>query len=139
MLLARVSSWGRLDRRVEAVALIGSRARGRARADSDVDLLVLASAAAPLLADGTWLHAFGEFDRMATEPWGDVTSLRVCYHDGLEVEFAVATPAWARPPLDAGKQRVLAGGFRVLVDKTGCLEHLAPPGEPLPPANLPGL
>ncbi len=125
-LLARVTGWARLDRRVEGLALIGSHARDQARTKSDIDLLVLSPVVASLLADRSWLHVFGEVDQLATEPWGDVTSLRVWYHDGPEVEFAIAAPSWARPPVDSGKRRVLAGGFRILIDKTGALAQLAP-------------
>jgi hypothetical protein len=46
-----------------------------------------------------------------------VTSLRVRYADGLEVEFGFAAPDWAAAPLDAGTRRVLEGGVRVVFDR----------------------
>ncbi len=48
---------------------------------------------------------------------GRVTSLRVWYADGLEVEFAIADRAWASAPLDAGTRRVIEDGCVVLFDR----------------------
>jgi hypothetical protein len=46
-----------------------------------------------------------------------VTSLRVWYADGLEVEFGIADRDWASAPLDAGTRRVLEEGLVVLFDR----------------------
>ena len=50
-----------------------------------------------------------------------VTSLRVFYQDGLEVEFGIITAEWAALPPDNGNARVIAGGMQILVDKAGLL------------------
>jgi len=50
-----------------------------------------------------------------------VTSLRVYYVDGLEVEYGLASPEWASIPLDEGTQWVISGGMRILLDREGRL------------------
>jgi hypothetical protein len=51
------------------------------------------------------------------EDWGRVTSLRVWYADGLEVEFGIADRSWASAPLDVGTRRVIEDGLVVLFDR----------------------
>jgi hypothetical protein len=46
-----------------------------------------------------------------------VTSLRVRYADGLEVEFGIADRTWASAPLDPGTRRVIEDGCIVLFDR----------------------
>jgi hypothetical protein len=53
-----------------------------------------------------------------------VTSLRVWYADGPEVEFGFATPGWMASPLDDGTRKVLEDGFRVLYRRPeGCAKR----------------
>ena len=70
-----------------ALALVGSHARGDAKADSDVDLLLLLRDPEAYLDDRAWVSEFGAPDSVTMESWGKVTSLRVFYADGLEVEL----------------------------------------------------
>jgi len=105
---------------VRAVALVGSNAAGRARADSDVDLVVPADDPRSLLEDRAWPGAFGEWGEVAVEDWGAITSLRVCYGGGLEVERGLGRPSWAAvDPLDPGTARVAADGLSVVHDPEG--------------------
>ena len=76
--------------------------------------------------DGRIDHRFAAVDRLKTENWGEVCSVRVWYAGGPEVEFAVASPDWARRPLDEGTARVLQNGFRSLYDPLLLLSPIAP-------------
>ena len=105
--------------------LLGSYARGTAHQDSDVDLVVLTTTPAQYTADVNWARRFGKVANHEIEHWGRVTSLRVRYESGLEVEFGFATPDWAAKPLDEGTRRLVAGGLRVLVDRNAVLADLA--------------
>jgi predicted nucleotidyltransferase len=116
--LKAVESWARGRPDVVGVALVGSRARDTSRPDSDVDLVILSASPAELLS-GDWPASFGEVVASAIEDYGELRSRRVTYRSGLEVEFGVAAPGWARLPLDPGTGGVLAGGVRVLHDPQG--------------------
>ena len=62
----------------------------------------------------TWINAFGNPVRHAVEPYGMLTSLRVWYQQGLEVEFGFGDEHW---PHDAGAQAVMQDGMKVLLDR----------------------
>lgn len=114
-LLDKVNDWavGRAD--IRGVALVGSHARGAGRPDSDVDLVLLC-VDPDLLVGGNWVSRFGEVRSVDLEDFGALQSLRVVYRDGLEVEFGIADPTWARVPLDPGTKSVLVDGVRILYD-----------------------
>jgi uncharacterized protein len=116
--LDSVQAWvaGRDD--VEALALVGSHARGTGRPDSDIDLVVLTTDPGWCLRDIEWANRFGTVSKHQVEPYGDLTSLRVCYSDGREVEYGFALPEWAQ---STGGRAVLATGVRVLFDRRGQL------------------
>ena len=120
--LADVARWARTREDVEAVALVGSYARGRARMASDVDLVVLTPACARLAADTSWflrLRPGSRLVRAAT--WGPLLERRFRLRSGLLVEVGLVAPSWADLPLDAGTRRVLGDGHRVLHDPRGTL------------------
>ena len=119
--LEALTTWAAARRDVVGLALVGSQARGSARPDSDVDVVILAANPARLLRGG-WSATFGAVESSRIEDYGALQSLRVFYRHGLEVEFGIAKPDWARLPLDAGTRKVLADGVRVLYDAEGLLE-----------------
>ena len=125
-LLDAVARWAAADPRIAAVLLVGSHARGAARADSDVDLVVLCDEPDAFVSDRSWVTTFGVARAQRVEEWGRVRSVRVRYAGGPEVEFGFASPTWAALPLDAGSERVLRDGYRVVFDRTGVATALAP-------------
>lgn len=123
--LEAVRLWAASAAGVRAVALVGSYAAGRARAGSDVDLVVLCDDPDRLLSDRAWLGRFGAVAGVTREDWGAITSLRVRYATGPEVEWGLGRASWAAvAPLDAGTARVVADGFRPLHDPEGLLASL---------------
>lgn len=123
-LLADVCAWAAERGEIRAVALVGSHARGVPRPDSDVDLVILTERPRDLLEDLGWTVTFGTVDRSLREDWGRVTSVRVWYAAGPEVEFGVTTPDWALVP-DEGTLRVVRDGLRVLFDRGETFATLA--------------
>ncbi len=115
--------WAREREDVSAVALIGSHAREQARTDSDIDLMLLVDEPKVLLEDTRWLWRFGVPVEEQIEDYGKVTSLRVWFTDGREVEFGFSTPDWAAPPLDEGSRQVINGGMIVLFEKDHLLSQ----------------
>jgi predicted nucleotidyltransferase len=119
-LLSLVTTWAEASPSVLGLALVGSHARGTAGPGSDVDLVIICSDPA-LLLDGVWIAEIGESGAPIIEDYGALTSLRVQFARGPEVEFGIASPSWVQVPLDAGTREVIAGGCRVLYDPDGLL------------------
>ncbi|PPK98692.1 nucleotidyltransferase-like protein [Kineococcus xinjiangensis] len=121
-LLADVVAWARDRGDVEAVALVGSYARGRAGMASDVDLTVLTPAFAELAADGEWFERLRPGSRLIrSAAWGPLLERRYRLRSGLQVEVGLVSSSWAQLPLDPGTRRVLGDGHRVLHDPRGLL------------------
>jgi predicted nucleotidyltransferase len=123
-ILIGVRSWAARQTGVSGVALVGSHARGEARADSDVDLVLLCEAPDDFVRDTSWVRGFGEVTAIQVEQWGAVTSLRVHYRGGVEVESGLSTSQWAEIPADPGTRHVVARGTCVPFDRDGALRRL---------------
>lgn len=123
-LIQDVQTWAGTRPDVLGVALVGSHARQAAKPDSDVDLVIVCKAPSAYLENAAWTAAFGRPLRTGREEWGRVTSVRVWYADGLEVEFGVAGASWAEAPLDEGTRRVAQDGLVVVFDRGGAFAGL---------------
>ena len=115
-LLQAFKYWAASQSDIVAVALVGSYARGEATVDSDVDVMILTHVVEQYLLDSSWASAFGEVVGFQEESYGRVTSLRVFYKDGIEVEYGFSTPEWANLPMDHGTLRVVRDGIKALYD-----------------------
>ncbi len=124
--LVDFTRWAAGRRDIAAVALVGSHARGRATADSDVDLVILTSRADFYLRRREWAETFGVVAKQEVEDYGRLTSLRVHYADGLEVEYGLTDEHWAAEPLDEGTRAVIADGMKVLLERESQLSRHAP-------------
>jgi GNAT superfamily N-acetyltransferase len=123
--LDRLRRWAADEVDVRALLLVGSFARGEARPDSDVDVVLLSRDPERFREETGWLAVFGEVKSVTREEYGRVTSHRVRYDGGLEVEFAIADAGWASVPLDPGTEAVARGGIAVLWDRDGHAAALA--------------
>jgi predicted nucleotidyltransferase len=115
--------WASAQPDVQAIALVGSYARGTARADSDIDLVILTDQTQKYLEDTTWSERFGVIEKYQTEDYGKLISLRVWYSGGYEVEYGITTPGWAATPLDPGTQEVIDDGMIVLFERGDLLSQ----------------
>lgn len=122
--LEAFSQWARSQPDIEAVALVGSYARGAATKGSDVDLVILTSVVDKYLRDQSWVSVFGGPAECRTEYYGRVTSVRACYASGLEVEFGFTTPDWAHMPIDEGTLSVVRAGMQVVHDPHGVIAQM---------------
>jgi predicted nucleotidyltransferase len=102
---------------VQAIALVGSYARREAKDDSDIDLVVLTDQPQEYLDDIKWTKRFGSVDKHQTEDYRKLTSVRVWYQNGPEVEYGITAPDWGANPLDAGTREVISGGMIVLFER----------------------
>lgn len=118
-------AWASAHGDVQAIALVGSYARGEARDDSDIDLVLLTNQSQRYLEELKWIERFGSVKKYQTEDYGKLTSIRVWYQNGVEVEYGITTPDWAATPLDPGTQEVLRGGMKALFERGNLLsQHL---------------
>ena len=122
-LINKFTGWARTRPDVAALALVGSYARNAANETSDVDLVLVTRQPDKYLMDLTWIQRFGQVDRHQLEDYGKLTSVRVWYKDGPEVEYGITDKCWAAPPLDEGTREVIAGGMRVLFEKEKILSR----------------
>jgi predicted nucleotidyltransferase len=117
--------WANQREDVAGLLLVGSHARGGAKPDSDIDILLLVDEPEPYVSNQEWVQNFGSVTQAKAEDWGAVTSLRVFYRTGAEVEFGLTRPRWAERPFDEGTAKVLLDGFRVLYDPRDLLKDLS--------------
>lgn len=122
--LSNLAAWAPSQPDIQAVALVGSHARNAATDTSDVDLVILARDPERYLQDLEWVRDFGEVDRQQIEPYGALTSIRVWYVDGPEIEYGITNEHWADLPLDEGTRRVVSDGLRVLFERRPLLSRL---------------
>jgi predicted nucleotidyltransferase len=132
--LGEIVKWASAQDDILAVALVGSRARGEAHEESDTDLVLLVEDPEKYLLRLEWLERFGGVKNHQLENYGMLTSLRVWYSDGREVEYGITTPRWAAEPLDEGTRRVIRDGMLVLFERGTILSRIAlhrfrPPSE----------
>ena len=121
------AAWALTQPAIQAVIVVGSRARADHPADewSDLDLVVFTSDASTYLQRADWLNTFGPVWASVTNPFGahDVEWLAL-YEGGLKIDVAFLTIELAATPtlqdmLDAFPYPiVLCRGVRVLVDTT---------------------
>jgi predicted nucleotidyltransferase len=119
----KFSDWARTQADVTALALVGSYARNAATGNSDIDLVVITAQPNKYLKDLSWIQPFGRVGRHQIEDYGKLTSIRVWYIDGPEVEYGITDKSWAALPLDEGTREVIAGGMRILFEKEKILSR----------------
>jgi hypothetical protein len=122
--LDQFTKWAAAQPDIQAAALVGSHARGSATPTSDLDLVILADDPERFLADWAWVATFGTPVAEGREDYGNLTSLRVHYRDGLEVEFGFTTVRWAHVPVDPGTLDVISGGMQILFERAPILTPL---------------
>jgi predicted nucleotidyltransferase len=112
-----VLAWAAGQADIIAVALVGSYARNAAKDTSDIDLVLIVEDPQKYLSDTAWAGNFGEIAKQQLEDYGKVTSLRIWYANGREVEYGLSTRAWVELPLDKGTQQVIGDGLKVLFER----------------------
>lgn len=117
--IEKTIEWGINEPFVEAIILVGSYVRGTQKPDSDIDLVILTYNKQYYIDNPQILSALGLIDRSNIEFYGECTSIRTWYKNGLEVEFGMVPLKWIDLPLDKGTERVLSDGYKILVDKKG--------------------
>ena len=111
--------WVESQRMVEGAILVGSHTRGKTWQDSDIDLVLLCTEYESYLQDLDWVNDFGKPVSVRLEDYGKLTSVRVFYEEGPEVEFGFTQLDWLARSLDVGTVGVLRNGFQIVYDRSG--------------------
>lgn len=117
LLLVDFKEWSEQESHIKGVAVVGSFARGDFHSNSDVDLTIISTNKDLTLEVIKNDFNFGDIESFTLEEWGILTSLRIFYDNGLEVEYGVVTDQWVNEPLDEGTKNVVKNGFKVITEK----------------------
>lgn len=115
--ILKVKEWGEISDSIDSIILVGSYARGDNTPDSDIDLCILTSDKEKYLNNPKIFSLFGKIEDYQLEDYGKLTSIRVWYNEGFEVEYGITDISWIDLPLDSGTREVLSDGYKVIVDK----------------------
>jgi predicted nucleotidyltransferase len=96
--------WSTKRKDIRAAALVGSYAREEMENDSDVDLVIITETPQNYISNTEWIRVFGRPIAKKVEEYGKLTSLRVWYESGLEIEYGFTNREWVQSPLDEGTQ-----------------------------------
>ena len=122
---AELADWAGRREDVQAIAIVGSWARGTARPDSDVDVVIITIDPDRYVSTDDWAAVLGITGPLESKRWGVLTERRGHAASGLEIEFGITAPSWATTdPIDDGTLRVVMDGMRVVYDPEGILERL---------------
>ena len=110
--------WVESQRLVEGAILVSPHARGGVRQDSDIDLVLLCPEYESYLEDVSWINDFDKPVSVRLKDYGKLTSVRVFYEEGPQVEFGFTQLDWLVLPLDAGTVGVLRNGFQIVYDRS---------------------
>ena len=121
--LNEVTQWAFARTDIQALALVGSYARNAARETSDIDLVLIALKRDRYLHNLDWIKRFGNVEKYQIEDYGLLTSVRVWYDDGREIEYGLTDENWAAEPLEDGTRRVIEDGMRILFERGNILSR----------------
>lgn len=122
--IKEVKQWASSCVTVQALALIGSHARNEAKPDSDIDFLIICDDKSKLIDDIAWVNKFGEVISCTKEEWGIVTSIRVSYRDGQEIEFGLAPLNWVDITFGDKIPEGISDRIKILIDDNNILGKL---------------
>lgn len=122
--ITEIKKWGEQTPFINTIILVGSYARGTEKPTSDIDLCILSTEKEKILNDPSIFNQFGKPSDFQIEYYGAMTSIRMWYQDGFELEYGIADMSWIASPLDSGTRQVLLDGYKVILDKTNAFEHI---------------
>lgn len=116
--------WSNEQIDIKGVAVAGSFARGDFHSQSDIDLVIICANKEETLEQIKKDFRFHPIEKSSLEEWGILTSLRIFYCNGLEVEYGIVTDEWVKAPLDEGTKRVITNGFAIMTEKDDVFSNI---------------
>jgi len=109
--------WATKRKDIRAAALVGSYAREELDKDSDVDLVIITETPQKYISNTEWARVFGKPITKKVEKYGQLTSMRIWYENGLEIEYGFTTREWTTTLKKDDLKRIKEDGLRVLFEK----------------------
>ena len=110
--------WATKRKDIRAAALVGSYAREELDKDlSDVDLVIITETPQKYISNTEWARVFGKPITKKVEKYGKLTSMRIWYENGLEIEYGFTTREWTTTLKKDDLKRIKEDGLRVLFEK----------------------
>ena len=109
--------WATRRKDIRAAALVGSYAREELEIDSDVDLVIITETPQRYITNTEWTRVFGRPITKRVEKYDMLTSLRIWYENGLEIEYGFATREWIQNVSKNELKQITNDGLRVLFEK----------------------
>jgi predicted nucleotidyltransferase len=120
--------WATKRKDIRAAALVGSYAREELEKDlSDVDLVIITETPQKYVSNTEWTRVFGKPITKKVEEYGKLTSLRIWYENGLEIEYGFATREWIEKVSENDLKQITNDGLRVLFEKEKLLSPYETP------------
>jgi len=109
--------WATKRKDIRAAALAGSYAREELDKDSDVDLVIITTDPKKYITNTEWTRVFGKPITKKVDEYGQLTSLRIWYESGLEIDYGFTTREWIETLPEDERKQVTDDGLRVLFEK----------------------
>lgn len=109
--------WATKRKDIRAVALVGSYAREELDKDADIDLVIITETPQKYITNTEWTRVFGRPITKKVEEYGKLTSLRIWYENGLEIEYGFAPREWIQTLSGDEMKQIPDDGLRVLFEK----------------------
>ena len=119
--------WATKRKDIRAAALVGSYAREELDKDSDVDLVIITETPQKYTSDTEWIRVFGKPITKKIEKYEKLTSLRIWYENGLEIEYGFTNREWIQSLSKDELKMVTNDGLRVLFEKETLLSPYETP------------
>lgn len=119
--------WATKRKDIRATALVGSYAREELEKDSDIDLIIITETPQRYITNTEWTRVFGRPITKRVEKYDMLTSLRIWYENGLEIEYGFATREWIQNVNKNDLKQITNDGLRVLFEKEKLLSPYETP------------
>ncbi|WP_053375902.1 hypothetical protein [Paenibacillus sp. FJAT-27812] len=109
--------WAGEQSHIAGIALVGPCADDENEEDSNLSFLLISDKKTKTLEAILHQFPFEPIEQATKEEWGLLTSFRIEYASGMEVEYGVAGEEWLRLPLDQEMGDTVMKGFKVIWDR----------------------
>ncbi|OMF21463.1 hypothetical protein BK133_28260 [Paenibacillus sp. FSL H8-0548] len=116
--------WAGGQSHIAGIALVGPCADDENEEETDLSLLLISDKKAKTVEAILHQFQFEAIDELTKEERGPLTSLRISYASGIDMELGVAEEAWLHAPLEQAAEFAFIQGFKVLLEQEALFEPI---------------